>query len=94
MATGGCSRMVPQCFKQASISEQYDGPVSGPANRLSEVAPTLEALRKLSKEVKGQLLLPRLAKIRKQNFAALHKGNLILHPDHYGLAHASRRWGA
>lgn len=61
--------------------------MNDPANRLSEVAPTLEALRKLSKEVKGQLLLPRLAKIRGQHFDGLHKGNLMLPPDHYGLAH-------
>ena len=79
--------MAPLCSKQPSISEQYNGLVNEPATRLSEVAATLEALRKLSKEAKGQLLLPRLAKIRKQNFDALHKGNLMLDPDHYGLAH-------
>jgi len=60
--------------------------MNDPADRLSETAPNLEALRKLSKEVKAQLLLPRLAKIRKQHFDALHKGNLMLSPDHYGLA--------
>ena len=60
--------------------------MNDPADRLSETAPNLEALRKLSKEVKARLLLPRLAKIRKQNFDALHKGNLMLSPDHYGLA--------
>lgn len=53
---------------------------------MSEVAPTLEALKKLSKEIKGQLLLPLLARIDRQRVEGLHKGNLMLPHDLFGLA--------
>ena len=59
--------------------------MNDPANEISEFAPTLEDLRKLPKDLKGRLLLPRLVKIRRQNFDALNKHNLLLPTDNYGL---------
>ena len=59
--------------------------MNDPANEISEFAPTLGGLRKLPKDLKGRLLLPRLVKIRRQNFDALNKHNLLLPTDNYGL---------
>jgi hypothetical protein len=56
------------------------------ANSLVEVAPTLEALKRLPMEYKSHLLLAVLEKIRRHDNNALHKGNLTLRVDSYQLA--------
>jgi hypothetical protein len=57
------------------------------ANALSEVAPTLELLRKLSIDQKCRLLLARLEKLGRHDSSVLNKHNLMLAGDPYGLAH-------
>src|SRR5271170_1173047 len=58
--------------------------MNDPANALSEIAPTFADLKKLPMEQKMRLLLARLKKLGRDEFA-LNKHNLNLANDPYGL---------
>jgi TIR domain len=56
-----------------------------PPQELHHVAPTLDALKKLPPDQKDRLFLAKLAKISRNDANVLHKGNLMLGGDPFGL---------